>query len=82
MPTRPEGMEPPGGFGRKEQHGERPEGQQPPELPEGETMPEGFDPGPGWEQGGRMPGGEPGEGNSIFHMQDKVNFFSGLTALT
>lgn len=81
MPTRPEGMEPPEGFGRKEQHGERPEGQQPPELPEGETMPEGFDPGPGWEQGGRMPGGEPGEGNSIFHMQDKVNFFSGLTAL-
>lgn len=82
MPTRPEGMEPPEGFGGKEQHGERPEGQQPPELPEGETMPEGFDPGPGWEQGGRMPGGEPGEGNSIFHMQDKVNFFSGLTALT
>ena len=82
MPTRPEGMEPPEGFGGKEQHGERPEGQQPPELPEGETMPEGFDPGPGREQGGRMPGGEPGEGNSIFHMQDKVNFFSGLTALT
>ena len=25
---------------------------------------------------------EPGEGKTLFYMQDKVNFFSGLTAVT
>lgn len=80
MPTMPEGQEPPEGF----------DGQNPPELPEGETMPDGWEPGQGGMNGpwgenrgeGGFPGqtGTTGEGNTIFYMQDKVNFFSGLTA--
>ena len=66
MPTWPEGEAPniPGGNG--------------PSRPEG-TPPDGF--------GGQMPGGfggpgssQPaGDGQTVFYMQDKVNFFSGLT---
>lgn len=79
-PTMPEGWDPPEGF-----DGEMPampENREPPELPEGETRPEGFDPGQGRGPGG-FPGGQEGEsagtGNGVFYMQDKVNFFSGLT---
>ena len=82
-------MRGPGGMGRGERtgmpEGERPampEGQQPPELPEGETRPDDVDPGrgPGGFPGGQE-GGSAGTGNGVFHMQDKVNFFSGLTEL-
>ena len=84
MPTMPEGEMPegfdPGQMSGRGDRGEPPEGEMPegfggerPELPEGETMPEGFDSGPM---------GTPGDakdGNTLFHMQDKVNFFTGLT---
>ena len=90
----PEGMEPPADFGRKEPPegfgGEmptRPAGEEPnppgshgPSRPEGEMPPEGSDaplsPG-GFGDPGSTP---PGEGKILFYMQDKVNFFSGLTA--
>lgn len=53
------------------------------DMPEGGTMPEGFDPE---SMGGQMPGGfggmTTGGSNALFYMQDKVNFFSGLTAYT
>ena len=57
------------------QKGERPEGfgGQPPEGFDGQ-MPEGFEGFGGKES--------PGEGNTVFYMQDKVNAFSGLTAIT
>lgn len=65
--------------------GERPEGpppdgadRKPPKGVEGQP-PEGFDGGKGEDRGGR--GEAPGrEGGTAFFMQDKVNFFSGLTA--
>ena len=110
----------PDGFGG----GQRPDGfgsgwgqqnGQPPELPEGETLPQGEKPDmpeggfgqmPGGDmptvpegetmpqymrQGGQFGGGQrpgnmgqmpTGEANHLFYMQDKVNFFSGLTAYT
>lgn len=82
MPTMPEG-EPPA----------LPEGE-PPAMPEGEipSMPEGERPEmpegqqPGGDRGGRGEGGFGGqqsrEGNTLFYMQDMVNFFSGLTAVS
>ena len=79
MPEPPDGgfqgQEPPKDFG-----------QQPPEGFSGEmpTWPAGEAPTPpdgGFAPGDRGPAGMPaGEGNTIFHMQDKVNFFSGLAA--
>ena len=78
----PEGLD---GEGHPRHEGERPE---PPEGLEGErpqwpggdlpdnAPPEGFD--------GRMPeafGEFPGEGHTLFYMQDKVNCFSGITAV-
>ena len=70
----PDDFEPGKGFDREPPEsfdGERPE------LPEGETMPDGF----GHGQMGGKPGqiSLPGEGNTLFFIQDKVNFFSGLT---
>jgi len=68
------GQEPPAGF-----DGEMPNapGSKGPSRPEG-TPPDGF--------GGQMPGGfdgsgdrPAGDGQTVFYMQDKVNFFSGLT---
>ena len=47
----------PGGFG-----GQRPDGGQPPELPEGETMPEGWTPGEKGERPEGFGGQEPPEG--------------------
>ena len=72
---RPEGGGFPGGPGGKNPPEDMPEPPQPPEgaMP---SMPEG-----GMPQGG--PGGFAGEAgmkNSLFFMQDKVNFFSGLTS--
>lgn len=78
----PEGME-------NFQPGQRPEGMEkgePPEMPENMAPPEGmenFEPGEK-PQGMEFPGGikqkgQGGDANADFYMQDKVNFFSGLT---
>ena len=76
-PERPEdwnpGDTPPEGF---EDH--RPPEDERPSMPEGETLPEGWTPYDGRRPSGQSPA--PGEGNTLFYMQDKVNFFSGLTA--
>ena len=57
-------------------------------MPEGfdGEMPEGFDrgqmPGGSFPQGGRGQGGQPtGEANTVFYLADKVNAFSGVTAV-
>ena len=89
MPQPPEGGfgEPPqGGEGMPPQGGEgmppMPDGEMP-SMPEGEfpqdgqMPPEGFGGGPGGP--GDFGGGEAGEKQTLFFMQDKVNFFSGLT---
>ncbi len=74
------GGEPPEGFdGEMPQDGKRPEKLegQPPERPEGEDLPEmpqGF---PGGEQNA-----DAGEPRTDFYMQDKVNAFSGISAVT
>ena len=70
MPSRPEGEKPEGFEGFQ---GEMPEG-----FP-GE-MPESFEGNfPGGFGGDR--GNTSGEGQTVFYMQDKVNFFSGLSAV-
>ena len=83
---RPEGFG--GGMGQRPEGGERPESfdGEPPEGFEGQ-FPEGFggEPPEGFE--GQFPGGfggsqQSGESGTLFYMQDKVNFFSGLTAAT
>jgi len=75
-PEMPEG-EMPEGF----EPGQMPEGMEPPEgfgqMPEGMEMPEGGFDGKGSR--GEF-GGEADEANTLFFMQDKVNFFSGLTS--
>ena len=83
VPTMPEGMEPPEGM----EKGERPQ------MPEGEkpTMPEGWEPGDGMPGGMEHPNngrgehdtftGETGDPKTAFYMQDKVNFFTGLTSV-
>ena len=80
----PEGFEPPEGFGGFE-------GKEPPKDFGGEmpTQPEGEAPNPPGSHGPSRPEGTPpggfdgpmpgGKGQSVFFMQDKVNFFSGLT---
>lgn len=102
---RPNGEKPEGFDGEQPRKGDRPgdltrpEGEQPPErpdgetsatpegkdftrgdrptLPEGETMPEG---GPGFVPGGMdSAAGEPG---TEFYMQDMVNAFSGISAVS
>ena len=54
-----------------------------PTFPEGETLPQGMGQ-PGGPFGGQMPGTmenmPSGEAKHLFYMQDKVNFFSGMTA--
>lgn len=81
-PGMPEGQEPPDGFGNQRPEGGMPEGEMP-TWPEGEipTGPAGQEP-PGGFGGMGGPGGMPagGEQNVLFYMQDKVNFFSGLSA--
>ena len=79
--TLPQGEKPDmpeGGFGQMP-------GGDMPTLPEGETMPQNMRPG-GQFGGGQRPGNmgqmPTGEANHLFYMQDKVNFFSGLTAYT
>ena len=80
MPTMPAGME--------GQRPEKPEGEMP-TMPEGwepgDELPEGMEPPEGMEipEGGFGGRGEwnteAGDPNTLFYMQDKVNFFSGLT---
>ena len=86
----PEGMESPEGT-PKGQRPEMPEGMQPGKKPEDMELPEGFEPGqmPGGMEkpeggfGDREDPGDfslgDGDPNTLFHMQDQVNFFSGLT---
>ena len=77
---------PEGGFGgrggtrREGMNGEKPEdfdGKMP-TMPEGETMPEG---GFGGRGQSSIIGGT-GEASTDFYMSDKVNAFSGVTAVT
>ena len=75
-PEKPEGFvgqTPPEDFGDREP----PQGfgEQMPAPPAGEIPGGGF--GGGFGPGGEIP---EGEGNTLFYMQDKVNFFSGITA--
>ena len=86
MPTIPEGMEPPEGMERGERP-EMPEGMEPPEgfdpgqMPQGQEAPQGQEPPQGMGfPGGMASGGEAGDPNAEFFMQDQVNFFSGLTS--
>ena len=89
-PDMPEGQQPPDGFGGGNPGGEMPTmpegemppapqsgmtGGNPPEPPAGETLPADRQPGGRGEIHGRPAG----EINTVFYMQDKVNFFSGLT---
>ena len=69
MPTMPEGFDP-------GQMKEMPEGFEPGQMPEGMEVPEG-----GFGGLGEFTAAEPGEANAQFYMQDKVNFFSGLTSV-
>jgi len=73
MPEGMGGMTPPEGFDPSQMGGQF-SGQ----------MPEGFDPNQmGGQFPGQMPGEQqpnPGEGNTLFYMQDKVNNFSGIAA--
>jgi len=79
IPTMPEGQEPPGGFGGQRPEGGMPEGEMP-TLPEGQEPPDGFRGDRGLMGSRGEPGGNPGgEANTVFFMQDMVNFFSGLT---
>jgi len=94
-PEKPEGKEPPEGMemGEKPEMPEGwepgaevpepPEGWEPGEMPEGMELPDDFDPSqiPEGGFGGRGQfTAEPGDANMDFYMQDKVNFFSGLTS--
>ena len=71
MPTMPEGEQPPQG-----DIPTMPEGEQPPQG--GQQFPGGF----GGQRPGDMGQMPTGEASHLFYMQDKVNFFSGLTAYT
>ena len=86
--TPPENGEMPEGFTPPE-NGEIPEGFTPPEnsempeRPEGEMPQDGNHRRPDGMQGGQRPTQtEEGDGSSLFYMTDKVNAFSGITALT
>ena len=79
------GNQPPEGFGG-DQPPAPPEGEAPPmpegdmpTFPEGETMPPDMGQ-PGGQRPGEMGNAPTGKPNHLFFMQDKVNFFSGLTA--
>ena len=87
--TMPEGMEMPegGDFDRGQMGGDF--GGELPEdftMPEGETFPEGEMPEGGFGGGrgqGNMGGmGASGEANTLFYMSDKVNCFSGVSAVS
>ena len=78
VPTLPEGATlPEGGFGsQRQENWTPPEGfdGEKPERPDGESMPEG---GPGVSSGADTTG----EASTEFYMTDKVNAFSGVTAV-
>lgn len=76
----PEGMEPPEDFTIPQPQGQppeamgpRPEGEGPADPPADGQFPQGQMPPGGFDQGFRQ-----GEGNTLFYLQDQVNFFSGL----
>ena len=82
VPNMPEGQEFPegfegmgnfGGFG-----GQWPEGEMP-SMPEGQEFPEGFEGMGNFGGFGNFGGGTTGEASTVFYMQDRVNFFSGLS---
>ena len=79
MPTMPEGetfpqgQMPQGGQMPEMPDGQMPQGGQMPEMPDGQMPPGGF--------GQQDRTGEDAAPNRLFYMQDKVNFFSGLTAV-
>ena len=82
------GGERPGNMGGEPFGGQQPPDGEMPTMPEGEipSMPEGEIPGgfdgqrPGDRGQGQSPDGSSGS-NTLFYMQDKVNFFSGLTPI-
>ena len=79
MPTMPEGETMPEGFEGRGDRGQKGDGEMP-ELPEGETMPADFDP----SEMGQMPdtqGQSSATDSTLFYMSDKVNAFSGITAV-
>ncbi|MBP3673265.1 MAG: carbohydrate-binding domain-containing protein [Oscillospiraceae bacterium] len=79
MPTMPEGETMPEGFEGRGDRGQKGDGEMP-ELPEGETMPADFDP----SEMGQMPdtqGQSSANDSTLFYMSDKVNAFSGITAV-
>lgn len=90
-PELPEGETiPEGGFGGHGHGGQRPDGfggempgdfdGEKPTPPEGETLPDGEPPEGGHPGQGDM--GTVREASTLFYMQDKVNAFSGVTAVT
>ena len=91
MPTMPEGMEMPEDFGGEMPENGQGRGDrgkrndmtdgEAPSLPEGETMPADFDPSQMGDRGQRPDGdGQSASTTStLFYMQDKVNFFTGVT---
>ena len=86
MPSMPEGGMPDwqGGEMPSMPEGGMPDwqgGEMPP-MNEGEMPPGGFDGMPGNFGNGNFDNAQSGEPNTLFYMQDKVNFFSGLTAYT
>lgn len=90
-PELPEGETmPEDGFGDRGHGGQRPDGfggempgdfgGEKPTLPEGETLPDGEPPEGGHPGQSDMDTGR--EASTLFYMQDKVNAFSGVTAVT
>ena len=88
MPPGGNGQQPPEGF-QSGWPGGMPEGQEPPEGMDGPwpggdvpTMPEGQEPPGGFTGGGFEGREEPAEAKTLFFMQDRVNFFSGIAPAT
>lgn len=76
--TMPEGETRP--FGEKSEMPTLPEGETFPEDWQGGTPPDGFGGGKGQRPGNFGGDAAPGEANTLFFMQDKVNAFSGVSA--
>ena len=85
MPTMPEGETMPEGFTGRGDRGQKPDGEMPEDftMPEGETLPEDFDPSQMGEMG-QIPDSQQSSAadSTLFYMSDKVNAFSGVTAVT
>ena len=91
MPQLPEGETIPADFDPAQMggRGQRPEGMTPPEgfegelptMPEGETFPDRQTPEGGFGSRGQTDSPTAGEPSTAFYMNDKVNAFSGVTAV-